>query len=271
MGKGGYSFSFIRRFRRKQTAVRVALFLLILLIINLFYKETIYNTVGSFLISGKVQISNFFERLSNETEYFIEICRGTAENKISELTEENVRLNWKIKQLENLRRENARLQKMLDLREQYHDEIVIAKVSTIFVSDFARAAIINVGRKKDIREDDIVINSEGLVGRIVEVHDNWSKMFLVTDENFNVPTKIGKNGANAVVSGCNSDVLKLRLVHEDIPIENGDVVLTSEYGSVFIEKIPVGVIVKDEKKLSIKPYVNFNSLKYVGVIIKHEK
>lgn len=271
MGKDYNSFSFIRRFRRKQTTVRVVLFLLILLMINLFYKRTVHDTVGSFLISSKVQISNFCERLSSETEYFIEICKGTVENKISKLTEENIKLNWKIKQLENLRKENIRLQKILNLQEQYHDKIVIAKVSTIFVSDFARAAIINVGKKKGIREDDIVINSEGLVGRIVEVHDNWSKMFLVTDENFNVPTKIGKSEANAVVSGCNSDILNLSLVHEDIPIENGDVVFTSEYGSIFIEKIPVGVIVKDNKKLSIKPYVNFNSLKYVGVIIKHEK
>lgn len=271
MGKDGISFSFIRKFRRKQTFVRIFLFLLILLVVNSFHRKLIYDTVGNFLISIKVEISNFTERLSEETKYIVEVFQGTAENKISQLTEKNIKLTWKIDQLKNLREENLHLQEMLDLREQCCDEIVIAKVSTIFVNDFARAAVINAGRKKGIQEDDIVINKDGLVGRIIEVHDNWSKMFLVTDENFNVPTKIGEKEANAVVSGCNSDTLKLRLVHEDIPIKNGDVVVTSEYGSIFIAKIPVGIIIKDEKKLFIKPYVNFNSLKYVGVVVKHEK
>lgn len=271
MGKEGTSFSFIKKFHRKQVTVRVVLFLLLLLLINLFYSSAIYSSVGNFLISLKVQLSNFSERLSKETGYFVEVCRGTAEDKISQLTAENIRLNWKIKQLEKLQEENTALQKMLKLQEQYRNEIVIAKVSTIFVSDFARAAIINAGSKKGVRKDDIVINDEGLVGRIIELNDNWAKMFLVTDENFNVPTKIGEKGANAIVSGCNSDILKLSLVHEDIPLENGDTVVTSEYGSIFIAQIPVGTIVKNDKKMFVKPYVNFNSLKYVGVIIKHAK
>lgn len=199
------------------------------------------------------------------------VFQGTADNEIFKLKTENAKLNWKIKQLEKLRAENLELQKILNLKDQYNDDIIAAKVSAIFVNDFARAAVINVGSADGVCTDNIVINDEGLVGRVIEVHEHWSKILLVTDENFNVPTKIGKQEANAIVTGRNSNLLRLRLVHEDIPLEDGDVVTTSEYGSIFTEKIPVGVVVKKDGKTYIKPYVNFNKIKYIGIIVKNGK
>lgn len=265
------SFSFIKKFRRKQTAIRVVACLLFLFIVNLFFSQFMYDLLGNSINSVKVYSDNIFNRVVSAAEYCSMVFRGTLDDEISKLKTENAQLNWKVKRLENLRAENLELQKALKLKDQYNDSIVVAKVSTIFVNDFARAAVINVGSEKNVQIDDIVVNNEGLVGRVVEVHEDWSKMFLVTDENFNVPTKIGEQEANAIVTGHNSDILHLRLVHEDIPLNDGDVVTTSEYGSIFIEKIPIGVVVKSNGKTYIKPYVNFNKIKYVGVIVKHEK
>lgn len=265
------SFSFIKKFHRKQTAVRIAVSLFFLFVVNFFFRQTMYDTLGNSMISAKVYLDNIFTRARSAAEYFSMVFQGTVDNEISKLKIENAKLNWKIKQLENLREENLELQKILQLKDQYNDGIVVAKVATIFINDFARAAVINVGSNNGVCADNIIVNDEGLVGRVIEVHENWSKMLLMTDENFNVPTKIGEQGANAIVTGRNSDVLRLRLVHEDIPLKDRDVVTTSEYGSIFTEKIPIGVVVKKDGKTYIKPYVNFNKIKYVGVIVKNEK
>lgn len=264
------SFSLIKKFRRKQTTVRIALCLICLCVLNFYAKSTIPRTIGNCFIECKVYISNFFEKLSGMYHYFGLQVERTIGDEISALKVENMRLQWQIKQLEGLRTENTKLREMLDLREKSEDDIVIAKVSTVFVNDFARAGIINVGSGKGVRVDDVVINKDGLVGRIIEVHTNWSKLFFVTDENFNVPTKIGIKGANAIVTGFNPDMLRISLIHDDIHIKDGDKVCTSEYGAIFKAEIPVGTVINHGSELCVRPCVDFNALNYVAVIINHD-
>jgi rod shape-determining protein MreC len=116
--------------------------------------------------------------------------------------------------------------------------------------------------------DDVVLNTDGLVGRIVEAHDDWSKIMLITDVNSNVPVKIGEQRINARASGDNTKTLKLSMIHEDDLPENGDLVETSEYGNVFRDKIRVGKIESHGETLRIVPDVNFNFVEYVGVLTK---
>jgi rod shape-determining protein MreC len=190
-----------------------------------------------------------------------------VEDKLVNLYNENIKLQEEIKYLKNLQLENTELKKMLSLKESTGFSAVTAKVINVFSSDFTQLCLLDAGQADGISEGDAVKNSEGLVGRIIKVHDKWSQALLITDMNSNIPVKIGTSSVNAIMTGENSDKILISRVHEDIsPIKEGDLVKTSGYG--ICEDIFVGTIIKNNKKFLVKPLVDFNLLKYVIVIKK---
>jgi rod shape-determining protein MreC len=156
------------------------------------------------------------------------------------------------------------------MKDSTNCDIVVAKIISFFSNDYLKAFIINVGTDHGVAVDDVVRNQSGLVGRIVEVAATWSQAILITDSNSNIPVKIGEKQINAILGGDNSNLLRMIMVHEDIAIQNGDAVVTSGFGHIFLDQIPVGTIVEKNKKIFIKPTVDFNSIKYVAVL-KNQK
>ncbi|MDR3187310.1 MAG: rod shape-determining protein MreC [Holosporaceae bacterium] len=181
-----------------------------------------------------------------------------------DLRSENLKLCLAIKRLKNLRSENENLRRIFALKQIEEPPITVAKVVTIFSNDFARSAILDSGTSQNVAPDDIVMDDKGLIGRIVEASDNWSRALLITDVNSIIPVKI--NGVNAMLSGGNSNKLQITIVQEDVTFQDGDMVETSGYGNVFVEKIPVGKVKMEGGKAFVTPFVDFNSLKYVAVI-----
>jgi len=270
-GKAKASLSFIKGFRRRRRAVRIAIGLLFLVFLNLCCGQFLYRTVGNTLISAKVKVDNFASRLSRAYTYSLSVFHDALNDDLFKLKEENFQLKLQLNQLKKINEENLRLQQVVQLKEKYLGDIIIAKVSTIFVTDFARSAIINVGIKQGVSIDDVIINNDGLVGRVIDAHKNWSKILLVTDSNFSVPAKVGEQNVNIIVGGDNAEMLKVNLIHEDIPLNNGDKVSTSEYSDIFDADISIGDIIKNDQDILIKPCVDFKSLKYVGAIKRHAK
>jgi rod shape-determining protein MreC len=179
---------------------------------------------------------------------------------------ENIRLQEEVENLKRLESENEKLRELLALKEKQNFSVVVAEVVSMFSNDFVQSCVVNVGKADGVSLNDAVKNSEGLAGRIIEVNDSWSKVLLVTDVNSSIPVKIGERQINAIATGDNSGMLFVSAVQEDAPITEGDDVKTSGYG--INEDIPVGKIVGNSKKPAIKPWVDFNSLKYVMVIKK---
>ncbi|MDR2157714.1 MAG: rod shape-determining protein MreC, partial [Holosporaceae bacterium] len=146
------------------------------------------------------------------------------------LHNENFRLREEVENLKSLRSENERLRELLSLKEATQFSSVAAEVVNVFSNDFIQSCVINVGETDGISVNDPVKNSDGLVGRIIEVHKTWSKTLLITDVNSSIPVKIGERQINAIMVGTNSDKLFLSTVQEDIRINEGDDVKTSRYG-----------------------------------------
>jgi rod shape-determining protein MreC len=180
----------------------------------------------------------------------------------------NIALREELEYLKNLRRENDELRKLLQLKESTIPSVTAARIVGIFSNDFTQSFILNVGERDGITVDDVVKNSEGLIGRVIETHNDWSRILLITDINSCVPVKIGERQVNAIMTGGNSNKLYISTIHEDISISEGDIVKTSGYG--IPEGISVGKIVKNGGKFMVQSFVNFNSLEYVIVLKKEQ-
>ncbi len=206
----------------------------------------------------------FFEIYDKVFGYFDNLKYNFSQDvgeKIFYLQCENIKLKLQADRVNSVIAENNRLKSLLKMKESSKDEIIFAKIINIYNNEFVRSALINVGKNKNIQLDDFVYNEQGLIGRIIDVSDKWSKVLFIIDANSNVPAKI--SGVNAVLSGDNSDLLKVNLLNGEI--KEGSVAESSSYGRVFRENITIGKIIRKNDEFFVKPAVNFSNLKYVCV------
>ncbi len=262
------SFTLQKRVKIKEIFFALAFFVAVIFALHTeLLEHNVIKHAQLLMYRIDVYISSFVDDCSNFCERVAFLFSDDVNNVLLNIREENQRLQSEISSLKSLEEENAELRKLLDITENNKRSVVTAKVVTIFANDFSRNCLINAGENKKVSVDDIVFNAEGLVGRIIEVGKNWSKVLLITDSGANIPVKIGE--VNAIISGDNSDKLTVAIVHEDVQLEANQPVVTSGYGEVFEEGMKVGTLIKENDKFFVRPFVNFNTLKYLNILRKH--
>jgi rod shape-determining protein MreC len=131
---------------------------------------------------------------------------------------------------------------------------------------------INKGMKDGISVNDAVIVSHGfLVGKVIEVGSNYSKLMAIIDERSSVSIIVNRTRDMGIVSG-NSDADVIAIMELEADIVKGDDIITSEYSTLpkglFVGKVKS--VEKQEKKLQkvvvIEPSVDFKRLEEVFVI-----
>lgn len=158
-------------------------------------------------------------------------------------------------------------------RQQY--EYFPAKVVNNSVSNQKNYLTLNVGRKQGAERDMAVISSNGIVGIINDVSDNYCSVMSVLHRDLRVSSKIKKDGSFGPLN-WNGDSYREALL-TDIPthvkLKPGDTVVTSAYSTVFPEDIMVGTVVSFERKateyfytVKVKLSTDFKKLDYVYVV-----
>ena len=206
----------------------------------------------------------FFEISDRIARYIVNLKYNFSQDigkKLFDLQCENVKLKLQADRADWLVSENEELKSLLRMKASSKNEIVFSKVINIYDNDFVRSALINTGKNQNVQLDDFAYNEHGIIGRVIEVSDNWSKVLFIIDANSNIPAKI--SGVNAILSGDNSDLLKINLLNGEI--KEGNIAESSSYGRVFQDKIRIGKVIKKNDEFFVEPAVNFNNLKYICV------
>ncbi|GHU17601.1 cell shape-determining protein MreC [Alphaproteobacteria bacterium] len=284
--------SFLGKFRKRNPIQKLLGFAFLIFVLHSAFLGNSVSIVRNLFTSVVV----FFDKISYsivDGVYDFGYALSHSPRKIiSDLKKENLTLKNKVDQLANLKTENDELRKMLSMKERADCSICIARVLRSFSNDYIRSFVLDLGESDGISLEDVVINNDGLIGRIVEVDKNWSKVMLITDTNSNIPVAVCATPAqmasppivdasvadtvtlgtpartNAIAAGDNTSTLKVARIYEDVSIKNGDIVETSGYGGVFNDKIAVGKIVEENGVCRIVPFADFSAIEYVGVLKK---
>ncbi len=265
------SFTLFKKFNKWRMVLDFVLGALLIFVLHQSVAKNFLNTGRKFLISGYVTVANTINKVRDAIENVQYAFDESANKTITNLRYENIRLKNENQALQLLRKENDELRELLSLKKNDEYTTIIGKVVEIFSNDYMRSCILDVGFGDGVKNNDTVCNRKGLVGRIVEVEKNWCRVLLIIDPNSNIPTRIGESQVNAIVSGNNSLQLYVSMVHEDVQINDGDLVETSSYGDSFREKIPIGKVRKKDHEIWVVPFVNFNDLNYLEIISKNER
>ncbi|MCX7630193.1 MAG: rod shape-determining protein MreC, partial [Geminicoccaceae bacterium] len=184
------------------------------------------------------------------------------------LREENRRLvHWQNEAV-RLAVQNAALREALRIPEvpgaRRH---TVARVVADPGSPFVQTRLIDAGRDRGIEKGMPVVDSYGLVGRVVEVGERSARVLLLTDFNSKIPVVVADSRDQAILEGRNGPLAELRFLPMDPSVKVGDRVLTSGRGGLLPPGLPVGEIVQiDERRVLVRPHVDWDRLDWVSVL-----
>jgi len=222
------------------------------------------------------QVNNITNQIKNSWEFL---------ESLKQIREQNIQLEKNIRKLEaeniklkELKRENALLRSCLDLSVAETYNIELASVVNYDFQGLEKFILINRGRSSKIQKGAFVIISNNiLVGRVVEVFDNFSKVLLITSSNSKIPSLIQESRVKGLIRGTKEKKLILDLVSKDTEVEKGQIVVSSGIEENLSKGFFIGEISfvqKEENKIfqyiEVIPAVNLEKLEQV-FIIKNQK
>lgn len=251
---------------------------LIVITFNTNFLSAPISAIGGSLIAPLQDgISKAGSWLSNRSEELVQIRSLLEENEklrqeIDDLTMENIRLQQDRYELTNLR-------ELYDLDAQYdeYDKIgarIIAKDSGNWFHSF----VINKGSEDGLKIDMNVMAGSGLVGRIVDVGPNWSKVMSVIDDNAKTSGMVLSTADQLIVSGdlelYAEGVIRFeKLIDNADRVVEGDKIVTSNISDKYLPGILIGYISSinvDSNNLTksgmIIPAVDFEHLEEVLIV-----
>ncbi|MDO8559582.1 MAG: rod shape-determining protein MreC [bacterium] len=200
-----------------------------------------------------------------------------------ELAEENDQLRAQLQRLavENQRlqqqvSELALLQEQTEFLRQRELPAVSARVIGRDLSSEAQVLVLDRGRHAGIKVGLPVIANDGvLIGRVVEVGEQLTKVMLLTDGRSVTPVAIdGAENAQGVVSGEFGVSLKLDLVPKDVALHPGDIVVTSGLELEIPRGLVIGTVSRVETGGStffhvayLQPLVPYQSLRVAAILL----
>ena len=129
-------------------------------------------------------------------------------------------------QIDMLYKENESLRRLLGFLSDHSGRLSYVTTRVIRAHDGSSGMVfIPLGREHGVRNGQPVVDSEGLVGRVIDVSDRSSRILLVTDQGFRIPVVIVESGINAILIG-EGDRASLVGVSSDAGVSVGELVIT---------------------------------------------
>ena len=271
----GIISSKIKKSKKTFSNYSIIFFIFLSVFFIVLYKQ---NLISSKLISSKILnsvlytkdfFSSFVPKISQIKENFKSKADLIEKNQYLEEQIEQSNL-FKLKS-QKLEIENNILRKELSLLPPIEDNYIFVKVIEDIQSLYSKTIIINAGDNMNIKVGDAAFTSKGLIGSVIEVYEKFSRILLISDINSKIPVRIGENNVKAIITGNNTNKIKLLYMKNNIDIFDGDIVYTSGDGGYFNPGIPVGVLIKNNLNEFVRPLNNLDQIQYVNIYINQFK
>jgi rod shape-determining protein MreC len=181
-------------------------------------------------------------------------CKSTVNERLDPIDKDTLTT-------EILYSENLRLKNLLNFALSRSDwEYVTTRITAI---NKRGSAFIAVGTDHGIQNNQLVINENGLVGKVIDVGKSSARLLLLNDKNFRIPIMMVSSGMKAIAVGSNSDYLQLSYLPSQIKIKEGELVVTIGDNNSVLPEIYVGHIAKDNR---VKTNINLGQIDFVSII-----
>ncbi|WP_297361889.1 rod shape-determining protein MreC [Acidiferrobacter sp.] len=155
------------------------------------------------------------------------------------------RLEIKVSRLATLRLEVAHLRALLHGSAIPGYRAGLARILDVGSGPFKQRLTLNEGKNDHVFIGQAVIDAHGIVGQVVSVNRDTSRVMLITDPDSGVPVISERNGLRAIVFGTGSpDGVKIPYLTVTADIRPGDIFVSSGLGGIYPPGYPVARVTK---------------------------
>ena len=222
---------------------------------------------AAFFNGSNELVGNALKKQADVVQYFSLVDDNAA------LVEENARLKQELMELQ-VRPDSIPL--VIDSALEANFELKGARVVANSLRFSQNYLTLYKGSKDGIKPGMGVFNSQGIVGRVKSVSENYSVAFSVLNTNLLISAKIKSSDVFGSVrwDGSNTSEVQLLYVPRHVKASKGDTVISSGFNAVFPEGILIGKISKVEVNkadpnylaLTVKLSTDFSKLTYVYLV-----
>jgi rod shape-determining protein MreC len=194
--------------------------------------------------------------------------------------QENLRLREQVATLEaqrtrlaELEVENRHLSDLLELHDALAMRAVAARVIGADATELSRTLILSQGSKGGLRRDLPVISTQGVVGKLIAVAPNSSRVLLIDDHNSGLDAFDQRSRARGIIAGLLNGELTMKYVERTEDVKPGDSVVTSGMDGIFPRGLLVGRITRVSQEgpglflnVDIRPAADFRKLEQVLIL-----
>lgn len=192
--------------------------------------------------------------------------------------------------------ENARLKNLMGLNFESTDTSFIKRLDSLFIDTMGKqrkyswlpAKVVNNtitqqfnyitlhrGKMQGVHKDMAVVGQKGIVGTVIDVSDNFSRVMSLLHRNTKVSAMVKKSEIPGTVGwdGVDPRFLTLNNIPKSAIVARGDSIVTSNYSANFPSNILIGTVVNITKDPGSNYYIikllaatNFYSLEYVYLV-----
>jgi rod shape-determining protein MreC len=152
----------------------------------------------------------------------------------------NARILELEQRLVELERQNHQLKQLIGEFDAHQRSSVAAAIIGRSSDAWWRQVILGRGSQAGIKEGFIVTGIGGLVGRVMAVTPESSRVLLVSDPSSRVGAMISRSRSMGLIEGKGSKVVTMRFFEKDPDVRPGDPVATSSVSRLFPSGIPIG-------------------------------
>ena len=279
--------------KKKQTNpthLIISLIVLIFIIISVFSitlkKDRELNKVESLIKDTTISISKIitipfrfiidkiddYKLLVNIRKKYQELLPEVS--RIDSLKTENIELR---RELESLKKELS-IDYTLNEYSYLNATVIYRNVSTWY-----NTITVDKGTYNGVKEDMVVVNSQGLIGKVVSTTTFTSDIRLITtketDNKISITISNGENKTNGLIKNYNykTKYLEVEGVSNTETVRVGDYVYTSGLGEILPSGILIGTvsdISTDEydlaKIIDVTPIADFDDINFVAILKRKE-
>lgn len=195
------------------------------------------------------------------------------QNTLTGLREYNSQLEQQYAQMEEYKQEAQRLQKLLDLKDNYQIEGTGARVIGRSSEAWSQTVIINKGVNEGISTGQTVIGTSGVVGQVVSASGSTATVRLLTDPQSGAAAMVQSSRAEGILRGSLIGLLYLEDLDADAEVNVGDVIVTSGLGGSYARGLIIGTVVKVDaqqgdtsRRIVVSPNDSIDTLEDVLVV-----
>ncbi len=238
---------------------------------NLSEPSLFHQVVTEVISPVQEGLANSKKSISSLWDNYLSIVNTSKENNV--LKKQISRLESDLTSMEEMRKENLRLKRLLSFTdEQPYNKIMAQVVGWDSANEF-KVIRLNKGTKHGIRTMAPVVTDHGLVGYVYRATENYSDVLTILDQNNRVDIVVERTRTHGIVEGVFNFKCALKYITRNEPVEVGDKLITAGVGGIYPKGLKVGMITDITKEnfgmtlsIEVVPSVDFDKLEEVLVL-----